>query len=224
MPCFDINNIKNEYESYSHEKNSILQKIKRIVINSKAPLEGNAFYLHKTLQIYPELYLKQLNLFWCGKQATTRICEIGFNAGHSTMIMLLGREKTPLNFTIFDIGHHPYTNPCLKFIQTKFQHVNFEYIKGDSTITMPKWIEKNNELIGMYDVVHIDGGHSEHCIYNDIKNTNLLLRVNGFIIIDDTNMKHINKYVDMYIESGKYKEVDIIKTVGYPHRILQKIE
>lgn len=39
-------------------------------------------------------------------QANTKICEIGFNAGHSAMLFLMGRDKTSADFTIFDIGHH----------------------------------------------------------------------------------------------------------------------
>jgi len=163
-----------------------------------------------------------LNLFWCGKQASAKICEIGFNAGHSTMLMLLGKDKTPLDFTIFDIGHHSYTKPCLDLIKSRFQHVNFEYIEGDSTLTMPKWIEDNQTLLGLYDVVHVDGGHSEHCISNDMKNADLLVKKHGILIIDDTDIHHINMYVDTYISSGKYREMDVLKTKGYPHRIIQK--
>ena len=87
----------------------------------------------------------------------------------------------------------------MEYIKSKFTHINFEYIEGDSTITMPKWIKNNKNLIWSYDVVHVDGGHSEHCILNDMKNADLLVKNNGIIIIDDTNDANINKYVDLYI-------------------------
>ena len=186
-------------------------------------MEGNSFYTHLSLNINQDLYTKQLNLFWCGQQAITRMCEIGFNAGHSTMLLLLGREKTPLDFTIFDIGEHPYTKPCLEYIKTQFKHVNFEYIEGNSIITIPKWIEENKEYIEKYDVVHVDGGHSDECIVNDMRNADILVKCNGIIIIDDTNMSHINKYVDLYLASGKYKELEILQTKCYPHRIIKKL-
>jgi len=223
MPEFDEVANKNAYENCSIEKNKLLDDIKQIVIDSKGSLEGNSFYVHESLNLYSDLYTKQLNLFWCGKQALTKICEIGFNAGHSSMLMLLGRDKTPLDFTIFDIGHHPYTKPCLNYIQSQFQHVNFTYIEGDSTSTMPKWIEVNHAYLGLYDVVHVDGGHSEHCISNDLKNADILVKNGGIIIIDDTNMWHINNYVNLYISNGKYREMDVLRTEGYPHRIIQKI-
>jgi len=190
---------------------------------SKGTMEGNIFYNHGTLTLNPKLYNKQVNMFWCGKQAKTRICEIGFNAGHSTMLMLLGREKTPLEFTLFDIGHYGYTEPCIKYISSAFPHVAFTYVKGDSTITMPEWITKNQSLLGQYDVIHVDGGHSEDCIINDMKNTDLLIKLNGIVIVDDTDGYVINSVVDKYIASGNYKELFLLKTHDYEHRILQKI-
>jgi hypothetical protein len=223
MPVFDGLTIKNDYESHSTEKQQYLEDIKQIIIDSKSSLEGNSFYFHESLNLYSDLYTKQLNLFWCGKQAIRRICEIGFNAGHSSMLMLLGRNKTSLDFTIFDIGHHSYTKPCLKYIESKFNHINFEYIEGDSTVTMPKWMEENPQLVGSYDVIHVDGGHSEYCISNDIRNAHFLAKKGGIIIIDDTNMNHINNYVNLYLSTKKYREIDVLKTIGYPHRIIQKL-
>jgi hypothetical protein len=70
-----------------------LEGLRNLISNSNSPLEGNCFYHHQTLTIFPELFTKQINLFWCGKQGTSRVCEIGINGGHSTMLLLLGREK-----------------------------------------------------------------------------------------------------------------------------------
>lgn len=187
------------------------------------PLEGNSFYAHKTLDLYSALATKQLNLFWCGKQARSRICEIGFNAGHSTLLMLLGRDKSPLDYTVFDIGAHPYTRPWLEYMKHAFSHVNFEYIKGDSTATMATWISANPSSAGLYDVVHVDGGHSEYCISNDMRNADLLVKNGGILIVDDTDVRHINSSVDSYISSGNYREMNVLRTAGYPHRIIQKL-
>jgi hypothetical protein len=222
MPEFDEIENKNDYENRSVEKQNILDDLKTLIIESKNKLEGNSFYFHQSLNLYQDLYTKQLNLFWCGKQAITKMCEIGFNAGHSTMLLLLGRDKTPLDFTIFDIGEHAYTKPCLNYMKSKFTHINFDYIEGDSTLTMPAWINTYRSQIGLYDVVHVDGGHSENCIFNDMKNADLLVKRGGIVIIDDTNMHHINKYVDLYLSNGDYREIDVIQTKGYPHRIIKK--
>ena len=224
MSVFNEDALRTEYDNKTVEINNHLIAIQNIVIESKASLEGNSFYYHNTLNIYPHLLTKQINLFWCGKQATTRICEIGFNAGHSTLLMLLGREKTPLEFTIFDIGHHAYTRPSLNYIQSKFKNVQFEYIEGDSTKKMPIWIDDHKDLVGTYDVVHVDGGHTLDCIVNDIKNADILVRVGGILIIDDTYMNYINDQVNLYIAKGSYKELNLLKTKGYTHRIIMKIK
>ena len=94
---------KKDYENQRGEKQIILDDLKKLIIDSKAQLEGNNFYKHGTLTLENWKIRKQLNIFWCGKQALTKICEIGFNAGHSTMLMLLGRDKTSLDFLIFDV-------------------------------------------------------------------------------------------------------------------------
>ena len=223
MPEFDETIIKHKYEECSLEKQQYLNDIEQIVIASQRALEGNSFYVHCTLNFYPELYNKQLNLFWCGTQAIKKICEIGFNAGHSSMLMLLGRDKTSLDFTIFDIGQHSYTKPSFEYIKSKFQHINFEYIEGDSTLTMPKWIESNQTCLGLYDVVHVDGGHDDYCITNDMKNADLLVKQGGIVIVDDTDGCFINEKVNLYLSGGKYREMDVLITKGYPHRIIQKI-
>jgi len=216
--------LTSEYQSKKDEMQMYLDDLKNIIIANNSELEGNCFYYHRTLQLFPELYTKQLNLFWCGKQNMLNICEIGFNAGHSSMLLLLGRDNSPLNFTIFDIGHHRYTKPSFEYIKSKFSYVNFEYIEGDSTIIMPEWINNHTDLIGKYDLVHVDGGHSEHCICNDMKNTDLFVKVNGIVIVDDTNNGMINGYVDKYISSGNYVELNVLQTFGYPHRIIRKIK
>jgi hypothetical protein len=78
--------------------------------------------------------------------------------------------------------------------------------------------------MGQYDVVHVDGGHSHHCISNDMKNADILVKVNGIVIIDDTNFRHINDCVNMYLSKGAYKELNVLKSKGYQHRIIQKIQ
>ncbi len=96
-------------------------------------------------------------------------------------------------------------------------------MEGDSTVTMPKWIsEREASVGGTYDVVHVDGGHTENCIQNDMKNADILTRAGGILIVDDTNIDYINDCVDLYISSGQYKELGVLKTVGYEHRILRK--
>lgn len=174
---------------------------------------------------------KQANLLWCSKiinndaNANVNICEIGFNAGHSSILILEGQENNFFNFTIFDIGLHLYMKPCFNFIKDKYKNANIKLIEGDSIQTIPEWITNNKNCIGAYSLIHIDGGHSKECIENDMKNADLLINNNGIIIIDDTNYYYIKMCVDYYIKNKNYEEIfllEIDEKYCNPHRIIQK--
>lgn len=201
-----------------------MRDLENIIINSNELLEGNYMYDHNTLNRSNFMQGKQINLFWAGSNAKKRILEVGFNAGHSTLLMLLGRDNTPLQFTIFDIGKHSYTKPAYEYLQTKFNNVEFEYIEGNSIITLPKWLENHTDLYNQYDVIHVDGGHDEECIINDMKNTVPLLKIDGIMIIDDTYADHINNCINYYIDNGILEDVDVLQTNYLKHRIVKKIK
>lgn len=204
--------------------NSHLKHIESIIRKSSEALEGNCFYDHATLNLIGGLQPKQENLFWAGGRVQERVCEIGFNAGHSCLLMLLGKSVESFDFTIFDDGSHKYMLPAFEYVKSQFPSIQFEMIVGDSTTEMPKWIEKNADLCGTYDVVHVDGGHSDHCIRNDMINATKLVKIGGIVIVDDTQMSDINGYVDKYLQTGKFSEVDVLPTCVYTHRIIQRIE
>jgi hypothetical protein len=224
MENFEV--VKNSYNEKKNILDKHLEQLHNIIVNSNCELEGNSFYFHLTTHKCNEFYNKQVNLFWIGnyKPVCKRICEIGFNAGHSTLLMLLNRDDTPLEYTVFDLGEHAYVKPALDYIKNTFQHVNFEYNEGDSIKTLPAWIGKNTHLCGQYDIVHVDGGHTEECIQNDLMNAVKLCKVGGIIIIDDTNDGIINNYVDRYLSTGDFFEItNILETYISKHRMIKKI-
>jgi hypothetical protein len=215
-------------EVYTQKKDEIektLDDILQIIQSVSKPedLEGNSFYRHRSIERYDELFYKQINLTWAGSKATQKICEIGFNAGHSAYLLLLSNSTPNLQFTIFDIGEHEYTVPCLKYIASKYKDTVFFFTKGDSTLTIPSFISNFTSELSSYDIVHVDGGHSFECACSDIICANLLLKSGGYMIIDDTNVDYISEMVDKLITGGNYKEIQILPTLGYQHRILQKL-
>lgn len=221
-----MNNKDEIIDSYINIKSNLnvyLNDIEQIIKNTNYPLEGNSFYYHNTTDFYQDLFTKQVNLFWCGGQAQ-KICEIGFNAGHSALLMLLGNKNlNNLHFTIFDINHHPYTKPSYLYLKNKFPTVHFEFIPGDSIQKIPQYESLYPDCVETFDLVHIDGGHSEECIKNDMENTFKLIKVGGIIIVDDTDHQTINKYVDNALETKSYEEVNVLKTYGYAHRVIKRI-
>jgi cephalosporin hydroxylase len=219
----DKSYIEREYRSMIVRFEYYLGDILTIVSqNTNIGFEGNAFYHHNTHNRFPELLPKQMNLLWAGTQVKTRMCEIGFNAGHSALLMLNGCPTgSKIEFTIFDIGHHNYTKPCIDYVQSQFPNVAFEYIEGNSIVKMGGYIQQRPEVCGTYDVVHVDGGHTLECITADFAHASKLVRKGGIIIVDDTNMEHIDAVVNRAIKSGDFIEVECFPTVGYQHRIIQ---
>lgn len=219
-------NIEDTYQEFQELTIPIefyLSDTMSIVEQSNEPLEGNSFYYHNTTNRFHELLNKQVNLFWSGKHAVNRICEIGFNAGHSSFLLLIGNKDKNIEYTIFDICDHKYTRPCFEYLKSNFSNTNFEFIEGDSTQEVPKWILQNSDKTSTFDVVHVDGGHTEHCILNDLKNAIQLVKVGGLVIIDDTNIPYISNLVDKYISEGIFEEIKILPTIGYEHRIVKRI-
>jgi hypothetical protein len=88
---------------------------------------------------------------------------------------------------------------------------------------MPTWINAHPEEKETFDVVHIDGGHDFATVTEDVKNSDLLLRIGGLMILDDTNNPIIASVAYGLVNSGRYKFESILPTVGYEHMILSKL-
>ena len=121
-----MDKIIDKYNEYDESINNVLSDLEGIILDD-TNFEGNCFYFNKTFIRKKELFNKQLNLFWIGTENHSNICEIGFNAGHSTLLLLLSNNKN-INFTIFDINTHSYTEKCFEYIKNKFVDVNFEFV------------------------------------------------------------------------------------------------
>ena len=121
----------------------------------------------------------------------------------------------------------------MDYINEIYPNIRIEYLEGDSLIEVPKWVEKNQALLGAYDLIHVDGGHSEECIQSDMLYADKLVCIGGNIIVDDSDDSNIKKCIESYLISGRYTELSILKTEniqypngqvhkGYPHRVIQK--
>lgn len=175
-------------------------------------VEGNCFTEHLNIdKKIDALIYKQLNHFSLGMNATN-IMEIGFNAGHSSLLYLLANSNSKL--TIFDICQHKYTLPCFEYLQSVFPD-RLQIFPGDSTKTVPEFY--NNNPNTKFDLIHIDGAH-----HGDIPNKdfyNALKLASDVIIWDDTQMRTLNDLMNGYINKGLVHEIFMYKTMVYQHRI-----
>jgi predicted O-methyltransferase YrrM len=109
------------------------------------------------------------------------VLEIGFNAGHSADTFL--NNNSSLNLTSFDLGEYKYNKSAKEFIDSNYPG-RHNLIYGDSTITIPEFINKNPNI--RFDVIFIDGGHEYSIVKADMENCMRLSKKDTIVILDDT--------------------------------------
>jgi hypothetical protein len=113
------------------------------------------------------------------------IMEIGFNAGHSAEVFL--QNNPSLMLTSFDLGSHEYVYTAKEYIDTNYPN-RHTLILGDSTISIPKFINNNPDKT--FDLIFIDGGHDYPIANADLENCRQLANKDTIVIMDDTSYIH----------------------------------
>ena len=171
--------------------NDICFELQNIINQYDVEIEGNIYWFQE----------KKSNLYDFSKNANN-IMEIGFNAGHSCVLYLLSNSTSKIQ--LFDLGEHVYSQPCFEYLNNLFPE-RLTIIWGDSTETV-----KIFKTDIKYDLIHIDGGHTEDIIRDDIINCKNLSDDNTLIIIDDIDMEAINKTYNEFINKKFLKQVPLI--------------
>lgn len=183
------------------------QKLLVHVVNED--LEGNIWSRNHSKEPDMTLLNKQKNIVWLAKHLEEgTMLEVGLNAGFSALLVLLSNPK--IHIIGYDLGEHVYARRCIETLQFDFPG-RLEVVFGDSRETLP--------LLGskVYDFIHIDGGHSEEVAKSDVKEASRLLKPNGFLLIDDTNLGDVQKAIRASVE---LKEIPLPnKTSIYSHSL-----
>lgn len=116
------------------------------------------------------------------KGTNINIMEIGFNAGHSAEVFLSNNPRCTL--TSFDLGIHAYVPYSKKYMDNTYPN-RHTLILGDSTVTVPKYINDNPGKT--FDVIFIDGGHDYPIANADLENCKMLATPETIVMIDDTS-------------------------------------
>lgn len=139
-----------------------------------------------------------------------KILEIGFNVGHSAMLICNTIEELKnkfesyknkkIEFYVFDICVCSATKHNFEVLKKKYQKtLEMHLIVGDSMTKVPEFF-KSNDI--KFDFIEIDGCHTSNCLVNDVKNTIDHLTEKGLIYIDDYKSEVFPiKEVDHGVES-----------------------
>jgi len=204
---FTINNNINKAKAY------IDINLLPIIHNCGELLEGNIFMLHNTTN-YTNVFLnktKNISNMVLNKNIKN-VMEIGFNSGFSTLLMLLTNPN--ICISCFDLGEHKYTMPCYEMLKETFGN-RINIIIGDST----KTLQTVNDI---YDLIHIDGGHSTEVANSDIINSYGLSKQGTILIMDDYDFPNLHNLWNGYIIKYDLKILDI-NVYNSPHHDIKYI-
>lgn len=151
-------------------------------------LDGNLFYvnLRDAINGMPNDSLKIKRDNYIGLvRDKSNILEIGFNAGHSLLLVLLVNNRA--NVTVVDTCQHPYTEACFNYFDMLFPD-RIKLLKGNSVDVL------RNISGEKFDLVHYDGG-KEKTILHDLELTRELVLPNHVLVIDDTQNEKLNTIV-----------------------------
>jgi hypothetical protein len=187
-------------------ENLHIKNITNILREVGERIEGNLI-----CDVYPDNYIINRNLdkIYNLKKIVKnkkKVIEIGINACHSLLIMLL--ENPDAEYLLFDLNYHKYTEPCLNYIRKNFPNTKITVVFGDSVKTIYDFINNNPDELSTYDFCHIDGGHEYPIFSKDYENTKKLCNKNSIIIFDDYNFLDIKHFIDNKIINNEIIEVD----------------
>tara|TARA_R100000353_G_C6482972_1_gene189698 strand:- start:118 stop:696 length:579 start_codon:yes stop_codon:yes gene_type:complete len=189
--------------------NNIIEKLNSIVKETGEKLEGNCLYKHHTdfvKRTDSENVVSDLKAL---SRISNSLFEIGVNAGHSLAIMKEANEN--LQIKCCDLCFHSYTEKCCEFLEVNL-------LKGNSKKVVPQM------PLEIFDLIHIDGGHTVLCLKQDIENCKRLSNENTKVLIDDTNFKRIKALCDEYIAKGFLKEISEEYNINTKtHRLYQYV-
>ena len=201
-----INNI-NKAKQY------IDQNLLPIINNCGEKHEGNIFMIHHTTNYTTTFINKAKNISNLVLNKNIKnVMEIGFNSGFSTLLMLLTNPN--MCISCFDLGEHTYTIPCFEKIKETFgDRINITI--GDSTKTLQN-VNDN------YDLIHIDGGHSNEVANSDIMNSYRLSKPGSILIMDNYDFPNLHKLWDKYIMNYDLKKLHI-NVYNSPHHDIKYV-
>ena len=144
------------------------------------------------------------------------ICEVGFGAGHSTVLYLsmnpLAHVYTfdffPRNASYGNVMPEQYTyvQAAVKFIDAKFAEGHWTRVVGDSNDTITQFALANPSVT--CDFISIDGSHTSPHILYDILHFKQMSTPATRVILDDYNDGNVVKDADQAVSMNLVTKYD----------------
>ena len=198
-------------ESFGPEYVVHLKKIQNIIQSFTTKPIGSIFfrkpYFHKhsllstplIIQRDPSQIERRCALHAASLSASVCL-EIGFNAGHSALLMLLSNPH--LHLTSVDISVNPYVEPCASYILDQFPD-RFTFIKSSSSNYFSSLDSKFP-----FDLIHLDGGHDFSTAFADLRSISSLTSHSSSpaatLLVDDMNDESVSDACAPFIRSGLF--------------------
>jgi predicted O-methyltransferase YrrM len=149
---------------------------------------------------YPEEIFSNYFFWYSGlvtKYKPLRILEIGVRYGYTGIVFCLAARKAGINdveyLGIDDESYH--ARSCDRANQNLRQMVPFATAKAlrwNSFDGLPPGC-------GEFDLIHIDGNHDTHGVFNDLQICWPVLRPGGVIVLDDYQMPQIERAIHQWL-------------------------
>jgi len=192
-------------------------ELNKIVRSTGEPLEGNLCYDHLEEKLTAQLstqYLPKRRTLALMSLMFGNVMEIGFNAGHSALLMLTANPS--LRLTCVDVCEHKYTVPCYDYLKAIFgDRINL--IRSNSLIAFPLLARQQKD----FDLYIIDGGHGVHVAEGDLFNVIQFGKRGSVICFDDSDFPPLRVMLNMYLITGKL--IPLVDQAGYLPNISQMI-
>ena len=191
-------------EQYDIHANNLVEIAKKTTNES---IEGNMYTHHMNFELYLPGLKRRQNLY-IASLGHKYLLEIGFNAGHSSLVMVLSNPDSVIY--AFDICEHSYVKPCLEYLRSKFGKSRIVLYEGNSLDMVPNTFMENKPTL-----FHIDGCHLYDVAVKDMENCYNLAENNDVIILDDTNIYYLDKLWYSYIYQNKIVQFQDPRLVNF---------
>lgn len=139
----------------------------------------------------------------------TKTLEVGLCYGCSTAHIIAATKST--HYAIDPWQKEIWNNLGIKNLKSLKLDQHLKILPELSHIALPKLLENGKK----FDFAFIDGDHKFDTVMIDFYYVDLLLNINGYVLLDDVEMDGIKKVVDWITTNRlEYKRIDLPKNTA----------